>query len=240
MAIKRITAVFVLLLLVPILSLSSVYAADPIDAKVRIEQVESKLPDVKAYFYADDAGTLSKDDVKADLDGKALTVEDLRKFPDSGEGIAYLFLVDTSTSIKGSQMKATKAALTSFSDTLKENEKMLLLPFGERVEIRLAGGENKEAREKAIDALTTDQNGTAFYDAISKAVSIANGKSESLPNRVVAIAISDGVDYNAGGYTNRKSTMRSRKAISRSLPWACMKVHYRRMRRWTISDRLPG
>jgi hypothetical protein len=198
---KRLSAIIIALLLLSasFLCTSTAFADEPIE--IRIERIEAVLPDIKAYLYADDTDTLAKDDIKAALDGKALNVEDLKTFHDSGEGVTYILLVDVSTSITNAQMHAAKEALTAFSNDLKENEKMVLLPFGKRVEVLLGGGEDKAARENAIGMLANNQEGTAFYDAIEKAISIANGKSEKLPERAVAIAISDGVDVNNGGYT---------------------------------------
>ena len=207
MALRRISITLIILILLALLLIPAGGAfattgAEPIG--LRIERVNTKLPDIKVYLYADNAGTLTEQNIKASLDGQALSVESIKSFRDSGEGTTYIFLADVSTSISNTQMKSMKDALLGFSENLNDIDKMVLLSFGMRVETLLVGGEDKAARENAIDMLVNNQEGTAFYDAISKAILIAGGSSELLPERAVAIAISDGVDYNDGGHTKQE------------------------------------
>ena len=199
---KRIFVIIAALFVFAVASVGAAFAAEPIEA--RIERVSAKLPDVKAYIYAQNTGALTAQDISATLDGKPLAVEEVTPFAASGEGTAYIFLIDVSTSITNLQMKAVQDALSAFSDGLQGKDKMVLLSFGMRVETLLAGGEDKAARENAINMLINNQDGTAFYDAINKAILIAGGASDALPERAVAIAISDGEEYNDGGYTKQE------------------------------------
>jgi len=208
MALKRISTILVFLLIMSVLYAGAAFAEESTEstettepAEAYLERVETNMPDIKAYIRVDNAEGLTAQDVSARLEGKALVVEDLKQFHDSGEGITYIFLADISQSITPTQMKAMRDALMAFSDNLEEKDRIALVSFGKQALTLLGGSEERAAREKAIGLLMTDkEDGTAFYDAIKKAVSIMNMQTEGLPPRAVAIAISDGDDWNDGGY----------------------------------------
>jgi hypothetical protein len=169
--------------------------------EIRIEQVQAAMPEITVYFSL---GGVSKtpetEEFKAFLDGEPLENVELAPFQ-ADDGIRFVFLVDTSASIKRSQMAAAKKALLSKSESLSPKDRMLLFGFGSTVELLLEGGESKEERSEAIDALSNTGSETKLYDAIDLAVTAAEGKAEAGPDRAVLVIVTDGANYDEGGHT---------------------------------------
>lgn len=180
-----------------------------------IEQAEAVLPEVSVYVRGLENHGLNDMQFSATLGGEPL--ESVRSSDNVSleEGICYLFLVDCSTSITNVQIDGIKSALTQFSNTLTEPEDMMLISFGESVEVLVKGGfESAEERLEAINSLKNDQKGTTLFDAISKTVGIAEA-GHAFPPRRVIILFTDAEDFTVGSVTYDEL---SRQLSTESLP----------------------
>lgn len=197
--VKRIGGWVCALLLAAALLLPQAVLADA--PEIRIEQVQTVLPDVQAYFHL--AGAQESLLLSATLGGKPLRQTELRRYDPALDATGYFFLVDCSTSTTAAQMEAVKTALTAFAGDMDANATMTLITFGVGVEVVLERETDAAAIEAAVQALAPSQPGTVFFDALAKAIDLA-GNREFAIERKLAFVFSDSVDYNLGGYTKEE------------------------------------
>ena len=167
---------------------------------ITIEQIISSRPNVSVYgdFKFED---LSQITASATIGEEILEFTGARHF-ETDEGIMYLFLVDCSTSISKTQMSNIKSALKEFINFSKnENDHICIISFGLQTDVLCDGSETDAEILNTIDKLNNNQNGTVLFDAMDKAVEIANISDSTLPQRKVAVIISDADDFNVGGHT---------------------------------------
>ena len=167
---------------------------------ITIEQVISSRPDISVYGDFDFAD-LSQISASATIGEEKLDFTDARQVS-ADEGILYMFLVDCSTSISGSQMSAIKKALKEFTNNSKTpNDMVSVISFGLQTDVLCENSSDNAEIISAIDTLRNNQDGTVLFDAIDKAVEISGIGDTALPRRKVAIIISDADDFNVGGHT---------------------------------------
>lgn len=152
-------------------------------------------PKITEYFYADNIDGLT---AEAYLNDEQLNIEGLYKASDINTKTNYLFLVDESTSISSGEMKKIKEALRAAANNISGSDTMSIIAFGENTEVRADHTTDKAVLENAISTLNNNKEGTVFFDVIKKAGEICN--TAPLERNLVFV-ISDGVDFNVGGYT---------------------------------------
>ncbi len=174
--------------------------------QIRIEQVQTNLPEVVAYFYIAEE-TADQVLVKATLGYRELTTEEVRRINKNQDATHYYFLVDCSTSTRKEQLAAVKQAVTEAAAKIGPNDKVTLVSFGLSTEVLLHGETDVEVITSAVEGLAADQKGTVFFDALAETIALAN-KEEDPTVRKLAFIFSDSVDVNTGGYTKEEiSTM---------------------------------
>ena len=152
-------------------------------------------PDIVQYFYVDNTEGL---EAEAYLGNEKLNVKGIYNTDDTGIRTNYFFLVDESTSISGIQMNKIREALNKAADNLNSNETMTVIAFGENVDIKADHSQNKEEIKSAVAQLENDKGGTILLDVIKRAGEICNTYPDE---RNIVFIISDGADFNTGGYT---------------------------------------
>jgi Mg-chelatase subunit ChlD len=166
-----------------------------------IEQTSITMPSIQAYARVDNGAGFEAGNIIASLDSTPLQVRSILPNAADEKGVLYFFLVDVSTSIRHNQIAATKQALKDFRYSLRENDRMVLISFGQDIDIMLNGTEDVPTAEATIDQLVANENATLLYDAINTAIEMSASRDGEYPTRKVAFVISDGVDYNEGGHT---------------------------------------
>lgn len=151
-------------------------------------------PQIIEYFYGDSIEGIS---AEAFLNDEQLEVNGIYNVKDMSLKTNYLFLIDESTSISSSQMSRIRQAVNSAIDTLKPNETMSIIAFGENIEIRADHSQDVTQLKNAVATLNNNQGGTVFYNVIKKAEEVANTRAGE---RNLVFIISDGIDFNTGGY----------------------------------------
>lgn len=191
-------ALFLLLILV-FSSHKIIYAAED---KIRIEQVQTELPVIHAYFYPD--GEVKEDEIfTAVLGTELLTLKEIKRADMEAQPSHYIFLIDCSTSIWQTQMKAVKNTLDDFIDSLGSQEFCTLITFGVKVDVLLSREQDKSKIKSVISELKPDQRGTAFLDSLAKATELTSKKEYAL-ERKLAFVFTDSIDVNTGGYTKEE------------------------------------
>jgi len=202
--------VFILALVISIpLFITTAFAEEAIEPSpeqlaansLHIEQVNVLLPEITAYVRLDNNAQFTSQQVSALLGTENLNVLAVSPEVASTEGITYEFFVDVSTSISYWQMESIKAALKDFKANLGSADRMLLYSFGEYITPVLYGGEDFDTAAAAIEGLAAAQQATRLYDAINTAIENSRTNEANFPQRKVAIAISDGIEYSQGSIT---------------------------------------
>lgn len=194
------TALFLAVLM--LLVQTAVFAGDLYSTDVRQVYCFSDL--LRTYVDAEDSSSnpISKperSDVAATIDGNKLTVQDIRRFGDTDEGVADIFLVDISGSIRNSQMKQVKSAIKTWAANMKNNDRIAIITFGENVRCAIDFSNDRGAIDNAVDSITNNDKKTQLYGGISEALKLATRTDSNLPKRKNIVLITDGVnDYNGG------------------------------------------
>ncbi|MFZ0771195.1 MAG: VWA domain-containing protein [Candidatus Sulfotelmatobacter sp.] len=177
------------------------WAGEP--GRLTISQVSVQPPVVNVYLdVVDDHGEppprLSPTALSAAIQGEAVKVAQVTSFEASGEGVAYLFLVDISGSIGVSQFAQIRQAIDEWIDGLKSSDRMAIFTFGEQYK-QLADFTDDKARLKAVlQTVKPKDRQTKLYLALSNAVNFIRGRGTGLPSRRVIVILSDGKDEGSG------------------------------------------
>ncbi len=182
--------------ILPLLILVSMTAAGE---DVRLEQVQTNLPDLYAYFYSE--APVTEKEITASLGNRAANVESVHTYNTDTDATDYYVLVDCSTSIWSGQMNAVRSVLGTLADKLSPNDTVTLISFGVGTDVLLDRSGDTKAIREAIEKLKPDQAGTVFFDALAKAIALSEAANSDVSRRQMAFVFSDSVDVNLGGYT---------------------------------------
>lgn len=193
------------LLLLLWMACSAALASTP-PASLKLSQARATLPAVVAYLDVRDAhggtvGDLRPDQFRATLGDKTATLESLTPFDKTGEGVAYIFLVDVSKSIKPDFFARIRDALNDWVDALGPADRMAVLSFGETVEPVADFSHDQAGLKSKIAALKPADKYTALHKALIQAMQMGQRADAQLPNRRVIVVLSDGLDDLFGGPT---------------------------------------
>ncbi|KJU84472.1 von Willebrand factor type A [Candidatus Magnetobacterium bavaricum] len=171
-----------------------------------IEQANVQLPLIKVYSEILDKNMVALEDVsKLTVTGSVgtneLKIEEITPFDKVDEGIAYIFLVDVSKSLKAKQFKEMQEAITGFISSMKEKDKAAILTFGKSVNVQVDFTPEKEKLTKSIKEMAPLDEQTQLYTGFIKAIELGRRNDGNLPSRRVIITLSDGEDDYAGGTT---------------------------------------
>ncbi len=167
---------------------------------LHIEQVQAKLPELRAWFYSETEPVAEQ--LSARLGSEDLALEALQR-TQAEDPVHYYLLVDCSTSTTAAQMQAVKTALAQFAENMQPGARVTLISFGVGVELLLTEESDPQAVKQAAETLQANQPGTLFFDAMAQAATLASAEEYALERKVM-LAFSDSVDYNLGGYTQQE------------------------------------
>lgn len=141
----------------------------------------------------------SIDDVTAKLGTESLKVEGMHTYGQDDSVCTYI-LVDLSGSVKKS-FNTIKENINSYVDNMGDDDKVVILTFGEdEVTSLLNGTESKSEIKDKVNGLQCDEDGTLFYEALKQAYQLSNA-TVSQYDREYVIAFSDGIDEQRGSAT---------------------------------------
>ncbi|HIZ21524.1 MAG TPA: FHA domain-containing protein [Candidatus Blautia faecigallinarum] len=172
-------------------------AAAVVQADCDIEQISLHMPDVKIYYRSDTPET----SYEAYLGGEALSYEDTAVFEETGEGVEYYLMLDISASIPDAQFENIKAGMLQFLEEKRQNDRIILLTFGNESKVVLNGSETPEAARETIQALTNEDMETVLFQSIVQAADMIDTAAQTEEKRRVIITITDGEDCVTGQAT---------------------------------------
>ena len=127
-------------------------------------------------------------------------------------GIGYVFVVDISKSLRESQFNEIKNAITTWVDSMGENDRAAILTFGNEITLLTDFTDNAQALKASIEALGPTDDDTPLYSAILKALDIAKRQSETLPAKRAVIILSDGINTTTTGVSVAELTQKAAAA----------------------------
>lgn len=160
-------------------------------------QISVNMPEIRLELKGSGYKTES---ISATLDTEKLSVKKIETY-NSNTCVSRVFLlVDLSTSMIGS-FDLVKENIISFIDSSGTNDSIVLITFGQsEVKTILNGNEDKNTAISTVKSLQCNENGTLFYEALSKAYQLVASDSDKF-DREYAIAFSDGIDVQKGNTT---------------------------------------
>lgn len=122
----------------------------------------------------------------------------------SGEGTAFIFLVDVSKSLREPQMRLMREALSRFVEKMGPADWGALLSFGDEVRLLADFTTDRQRLLREIDGLRLSDMTTHLHRGLVRAQELARRLDEGLPRRRVAIVLSDGKNEAVGGETREE------------------------------------
>lgn len=170
----------------------------------RLSQVRADLPHLTVYADIRDAGgqpisAVPTERLTATVGAIPATVDSQAAFESTGEGIAYVFLIDISRT-SGPAFGEMIEALNTWIDGMEEGDRAVVLTFGDSVQARTAGFTgDRDALASALAPLAPTDSVTVLYQAIEAGLDYDRVSTEGVPGRRAIVLFSDGMDEARGG-----------------------------------------
>lgn len=164
-----------------------------------VSQVRPQLPVMTAYLDVVDAGGQPVADLKPDsftamLGANRADVTGVKPFLESGEGVAYVFLVDVSGSIGTAHFDPIRGAIGTWIAGLKPSDRAAIASFGDDYHLVADFTADKDKLSAALNGLAPHDAHTRLYQAVSQALELTRRVDEGLPIRRALVLLSDGKD----------------------------------------------
>ena len=184
-----------LLLLVLVVGLAEAQEADDL----RLIQAQADLPAISLWLNLPTASIFKPEQFSISIGTQPAKVTAIDSSLQTGEGVAYIFLVDISKSLTPRQFDQIKAALHHWLDGMGEQDQAALLTFGRDVRQNLAFTAHQDSLNYAIDSLAATDMETSLYRGLLEAISLGRQQSDNLPVRRAIVILSDGIDDSLSG-----------------------------------------
>ncbi len=176
---------------------------------LQIEQVTALWPEVSIWLHVSDeedeyidSNGWKEENIQVRVDGEILQVEQIHRASDVPTH--YYYLVDVSTSMTRQALENTKNAILTHWGNLRSDEEIVVISFGESIQVVCDTNDSLEEAEKKLEALAPIEEATRLFDGISKVVDVVSSRPNALQERNVAILVSDGIDYTQMGMTRQE------------------------------------
>lgn len=171
-----------------------------------ISHVRIHLPLFTVYFdLTNEDGTTVTDISDAGLSATIGTNEastrSVTRFEDSGEGVAYIFLVDVSRSLREHEFAEMSEALSGWLDEISDSDYAAIISFGNEVVVAQPFTQDKDSLKAAVTRLAPTDDRTRLHGALARGIEFGRLVDETIPGRRIIVVLSDGVDDAPGGVT---------------------------------------
>ncbi|MDX1502439.1 MAG: VWA domain-containing protein [Thermoanaerobaculia bacterium] len=181
--------------------------ADAQVRQLRVSQVHQVLDDeqvrVRAYLdlVGDPAGPapgVAAGALTATLGEEPLTVERVEPMRGSGEGVAYIFLIDVSRSLSRAEFDRIVEEIENWIAGLARADRAAIIAFGERVRLVSDFTADREELAAALRSLGPTDQLTLLHRALVEALELAQRRDPGLPGRRALVVLTDGRDEGSG------------------------------------------
>jgi len=178
---------------------------------VRIIQARAAKPSVAVYLDIRTEGgaavaNVRAEQLQAEIGPYPASTQSLQAFSTSGEGIAYIFLVDVSKSLKPDLFAQICNALLQWTEKMGGKDRAAIVTFGESVKTAQDFTADKAILKTKIEELVLTDLHTRLHEGLVRALDLGRRDDADLPSRRVIVTLTDGVADAAGGST-REETM---------------------------------
>lgn len=179
----------------------------------RISQARAAIPGVAVYLdirteSGEAVANVRADQLQAEIGPYSASARSLQPFATSGEGIAYIFLVDVSKSLKPDQFAQIRNALLQWTEKMGEKDRAAIVTFGESVKAVQDFTADKAVLKTKIDELALTDLHTRLHEGLVRALDLGRREDADLPRRRVIVTLTDGVADAAGGSTREDAMAR--------------------------------
>ncbi len=187
------------------------YAALAVVSEVRIVQARASTPNIAVYLNirAENGAAVTNvrvEQLQADVGPYPTSAKSLKPFSGSGEGIAYIFLVDVSKSLKPNQFDQIRNALAQWVEKMADKDRAAVVSFGASVKTVQDFTADKTLLKTKINGLLASDVQTRLNEGLIRALDLGRRDDVDLPRRRVIVTLTDGIADTAGGST-REDTM---------------------------------
>ena len=178
-------------------------------SQVQITQGYVDVPGMSLYLkILDDNGLfvsgVQKNQIRVSAGDQAVPVDSILTFTESGEGTAYIFLIDVSKSLYAAQIGLVQKMIGDWVEASTPEDRFAMVTFGEDVNVLVDYTADKQVIRDSVDALHLYANKTRLHDGIIRAVELASRRDKDLPDRRAIVMLSDGIDDFSMGATREE------------------------------------
>jgi len=180
-------------------------------SNLRISQARAATPGIAVYLdirseSGEAVANVRAEQLQAEIGPYPTSTKSLQPFSTSGEGIAYIFLVDVSKSLKPDQFAKIRNALLQWTEKMGAKDRAAIVTFGESVKTAQDFTADKAVLKTKIGELALTDFHTQLNEGLVRALDLGRRDDADLPRRRVIVTLTDGVADAAGGST-RDDTM---------------------------------
>jgi von Willebrand factor type A domain/Inner membrane component of T3SS, cytoplasmic domain len=168
-----------------------------------VSQVTFRSPVLTAYVDTLDQNgqppaKLDPAQFSATINQQNLTVSSATPFGQSGEGVAYIFLVDISKSIQPKVFAEMRTQIDNWIGGMGASDQMAIYTFGDEDKELADFTSNKSTLVAALQNVMPSDLQTKLYLALRNAINLGQRTDANLPTRRVIVIASDGKDEGSG------------------------------------------
>jgi VWFA-related protein len=180
-------------------------------SSLRILQARAATPSVAVYLdIRSENGTavanLQAEHLQADIGPYPARPKSFQSFSSTGEGIATIFLVDVSRSLKPDQLAQIRSALVQWTEKMGDKDRAAIVSFGESVKTVQDFTADKAVLKAKIAELALVDLHTRLNDGLIRALDLGRREDADLPRRRVIVTLTDGM-ADAAGDSTREDTL---------------------------------
>ena len=193
-----------------LLSIASTGRCADIDmSSFGVSQVRSSFPSIRAYLNLRDADgepvrSVDPAQFHATVGSHDASVSAVQPFEETGEGTAYILLVDVSKSLNEARFSQIRDALSDWADAMTAKDRAALLTFGTTVRVVQDFTADIAALKSRIAGLGPTDQHTQLHRALTDALEMGRRRDAGLPERRAIAVLSDGRDDYEGGKTRQE------------------------------------
>ena len=136
--------------------------------------------------------------ISATLGAHDLDLVGVQAFHQSGEGVAYIFLVDISRSLSEHEFALIQESLENWMTALRPQDRAAILAFGNQSRLVVDFTNEVDRLRESIKVLGPTDNSTVLFEALHDGFELARRRDLDLPGRRVLIVLTDGRDEGSG------------------------------------------
>lgn len=175
-------------------------------SSLKVRQAYLDFPDLTVYAdLLDSSGKKLEpsegDQLRATVGDRAFGLSEWKPFSVEEEGMATIFLVDVSGSIKPKRFEELQKTLSAWIGRMGPKDRAALVSFGERVKVVQDFTAEQNALLYGVKSLKPLDSHTQLNQGLIRALELARKKGPELPRRKMILLCTDGLDDMPGSVT---------------------------------------